>query len=200
MKNPGIYIITNKINGKQYVGKDFYLPNRPNTHLRGAEPKCKAIHGAIQKYGRENFDVEIIKYPGISHEALYAVEQWHIRKNNSKSPNGYNLTDGGPGAFGADRSIETREKMSVAGLSPVWVYAKDIVEIYVHQNETISKIAKTFEVSNSVIYNILTYYGIKIRYASYYRKGKTLPYNHRMNMSKPKKKKRRINPNQPTLF
>ena len=34
----GIYILTNSINGKQYVGKDVRLPLRPNQHLLGKTP------------------------------------------------------------------------------------------------------------------------------------------------------------------
>ena len=57
MKNPGIYILTNKVNGKQYVGKDSNLPNRVNQHLSGYENNCPLIYRAIKKYGRENFDI-----------------------------------------------------------------------------------------------------------------------------------------------
>ena len=33
MKNPGIYILTYKGTGEQYVGKDSRLPHRPKEHL-----------------------------------------------------------------------------------------------------------------------------------------------------------------------
>ena len=112
MQNPGIYILENQVNGKKYVGKDRNLPNRSKDHLKGRCPNSPAIHAAIKKYGVENFSVEIIRYPGISHEALYAVEQWKISQLNTKSPNGYNLTDGGAGIYGYRHSEESKRKMS----------------------------------------------------------------------------------------
>ena len=110
MKNPGIYILTSPT-GKQYVGKDSNLPRRVREHLRGDTPDCPAIHKAIQKYGCEAFSVEIIRYPGISHEALNAVERWWVRRLQTLSPAGYNLTEGGDGS---KHSEETRQKISEA--------------------------------------------------------------------------------------
>ena len=108
MKNPGIYILTSP-SGKQYVGKDHNLPSRVRAHLSGNTPLCPAIHNAIQKYGHDTFSVEIIRYPGISHETLDAVERWKIRQLQTLAPKGYNLTDGGDSG---KPSEETRQKMS----------------------------------------------------------------------------------------
>ena len=109
MKNPGLYILTNRVNGKQYVGKDSRLPYRVKQHLSGKDPTCRRVHNAIKKYGNENFSVEIIQYPNISHEALNAVERWKIRQLHTRSPGGYNLTDGGDSG---KYSKETRQKIS----------------------------------------------------------------------------------------
>ena len=97
MKNPGIYILTNTVTGKQYVGKDSDLPRRAKLHLSSKDPECPCIHNAIHKYSADAFDLEIIRYPGISYKALSAVEKWKITQLNTKSPNGYNLTTGGDG-------------------------------------------------------------------------------------------------------
>ena len=80
MKNPGIYILANTVDGMQYVGKDRNLPSRVREHLSGNAPNCRYIHRAIQKHGRDAFSVEIIRYSGISEEALKAVERWWIRR------------------------------------------------------------------------------------------------------------------------
>ena len=108
MKNPGIYILTSP-SGKQYVGKDSDLPRRTKEHLSGNSPKCPHIHNAIQKYGRDAFSVEIIRYLGISEEALKAVERWKIRQLQTLAPGGYNLNEGGDGG---NPSEETRQKIS----------------------------------------------------------------------------------------
>ena len=108
MKNPGIYILTSP-SGKQYVGRDSNLPRRVRDHLSGNAPECRAIHNAIQKYGRDAFSVEIIRYPRISEDALNAVERWWIRRLQTLAPGGYNLNEGGEGG---SPSEETRQKIS----------------------------------------------------------------------------------------
>ena len=108
MKNPGIYILTSP-SGNQYVGRDRNLSSRATQHLRGSAPHCRAIHDAIKKYGADAFSVEIIQYPGISHEALNAVERWKIRQLQTLAPGGYNLTEGGEGVIPSE---ETRQKFS----------------------------------------------------------------------------------------
>lgn len=111
MKNAGIYIITNRIDAFQYVGKDHNLPSRVKMHLAGKSTGCLHIHRAIVKYGAENFDVEIIRYPNISPEALKAVEKWKIRQLDTFR-NGYNCTEGGDGTVGYKPSQKTRDIMS----------------------------------------------------------------------------------------
>lgn len=109
MKNAGIYVLTCKVNGKQYVGKGHKLPQEARLKLAGKRPKCRLIHRAIQKYGAENFDLELIPYPNISKEALVAVERWKIKQYGSLAKNGYNLKDGDERGLVSD---ETRQRMS----------------------------------------------------------------------------------------
>ena len=114
MKNPGIYILTCKINEKQYVGLDSNLPSRIQRHLNQNTRECKAIHNAILKHGKENFGVQIISYPGISKEALKEIEKFKIAHLKTQSPDGYNLTAGGDGNLNYKPSPETRAKLSKA--------------------------------------------------------------------------------------
>lgn len=94
-----IYVITNKCNGKQYVGqtKRKVANGRINAHFQSPEKSDKPLHRAIVKYGRANFCIEVIPYLGASSKALDAIEKWQIAKRNTLVPNGYNLTDGGDG-------------------------------------------------------------------------------------------------------
>ena len=60
-----IYLITNLLNGKKYVGQTIQRLNiRMNHHRRGGD---LYIDRAIRKYGRENFKVEVL-------EECYTVE------------------------------------------------------------------------------------------------------------------------------
>ena len=105
-----IYIIMNKINGKKYVGQTTKTNpmKRVNEHFQKDNGSIY-LYNAIQKYGKDNFDVEVIPYLGASQKALDEIERWQIKKNNSLSPNGYNLKDGGRGG---KLSNETKRKLS----------------------------------------------------------------------------------------
>ena len=96
LEDAGIYVLRCRPTEKCYIGKDSNLGIRAKQHLTLKCPKCRAIHAAIKKYGADAFDVELIPYPGISPEALGAVEKWKIAQLDSHR-NGYNLTQGGDG-------------------------------------------------------------------------------------------------------
>ena len=90
-----IYKITNKINGKIYIGQTIMpIKNRMYKHYSQARTG-KAITGidaAIRKYGEDNFEVEqLVECPN---EDLNQQEQFYISKYKSFE-NGYNLTIGG---------------------------------------------------------------------------------------------------------
>ena len=55
----GIYLIRNKINNKVYIGQSIDIEGRWKDHkVRKDE---SAIHLAIQKYGVENFEFEVLQ-------------------------------------------------------------------------------------------------------------------------------------------
>lgn len=90
-----IYKITNKINGKVYIGQTITpIKNRMYKHYSQARngKNITGIDAAIKKYGKENFEVEqILECPN---EDLDLQEKFYISKYNSFE-NGYNLTIGG---------------------------------------------------------------------------------------------------------
>ena len=88
-----IYKIENKINHKIYIGESIHPQKRFLEHIRRKECYRSLIHQAIQKYGKENFDFEIIGW----FENWREKEQYYINFYNSKAPNGYNIADGGGG-------------------------------------------------------------------------------------------------------
>ena len=98
-----IYKITNKKNGKIYIGQTIRdLEVRFKQHCRSG---CY-LYKAIKKYGVESFDKEIID-TATTREELDEKETYWIKKLNSIYPNGYNLTYGG---IHYEVSEETREK------------------------------------------------------------------------------------------
>ncbi len=63
-KNKGVYILTNTVNSKQYVGTDSNMPQRFKQHIRGTA-KCALLHEALTTVGLEKWTVQFIPYPGI---------------------------------------------------------------------------------------------------------------------------------------
>lgn len=94
-----IYKITNHITGKSYVGQTIRpLKRRWQEHCQNAE-RCKVLHRAIMKYGKDNFTIEQIDTANTSKE-LNDKEIYWIKFYNTLVPNGYNMTEGGGGICG----------------------------------------------------------------------------------------------------
>ena len=109
-----IYIATNTINMKQYVGQSTKYPHehRGRIHEHRLANGKYLFHKSIRKHGFDSFTWEVIHYPGASQDALNAIERWHIAKLGSLVPNGYNLETGGKS--GGRLSPEARAKLSAA--------------------------------------------------------------------------------------
>ena len=87
-----IYLITNKLDGKQYVGQ-----TSRDIHTRFAEHCTEKrghsrLHNAIQKYGWQNFSIEELEQ--VPNDKLDEREIYWIKKLDTYN-NGYNLTTGG---------------------------------------------------------------------------------------------------------
>lgn len=104
------YLVTNRVNGKPYVGQTTIgLDTRWATHVSRARtrPRATALGRAIVKYGAEAFDVERLVSVDDA-PALDAVERFWIGVCRSQAPHGYNLTDGG--ASGSVQSQASRAR------------------------------------------------------------------------------------------
>lgn len=89
-----IYLITNCINGKKYVGQTVQkLTQRFQQHC-AIQGKCRAVESAIAKYGKENFTIEELA-TAYSQDELNALEMRYIKEFKSIAPTGYNLMSGG---------------------------------------------------------------------------------------------------------
>ena len=63
-KTCGVYLITNKINGKRYVGSSFNVSSRVAQHFGNVAKKYNNKHPFytdICKYGRDNFEVKLLE-------------------------------------------------------------------------------------------------------------------------------------------
>lgn len=88
----GIYKITNKINGKSYIGQSNNIERRFQEHQTKGSISRIPLDIAIKKYGKENFSYEIIEECDIS--KLNEREAYWIQQYDSII-NGYNCSVGG---------------------------------------------------------------------------------------------------------
>lgn len=104
-----IYIIKNKINGKFYIGQTYKtLIERFWEHC-AKNNKCYYIRNAIQKYGKDNFSIDLLDITS-SIEKANDLEIFYISKYNSTNRNiGYNICLGGRASNFSD---ETKKKIS----------------------------------------------------------------------------------------
>lgn len=102
--NPGyangiIYVITNRINNKRYVGLTIQtLDRRWIYHVdqanRGLIKHWTSLHAAIRHYGPEYFTIEQLDV-GTTKGNLEAKEKKWIKELDTLTPNGYNISRGG---------------------------------------------------------------------------------------------------------
>ena len=132
----GIYKITNKINGKCYIGQSVNIERRWNEHASVAFNEKQwsynsKLSRALRKYGRDNFVFEII-------------EECSCHNNNKREifwidhykavEEGYNICLGG----------ETTVKISREAVKSLWEDGKGCAEI-----------SKTLKTNHSTVSNIL---------------------------------------------
>ena len=109
-----IYVYTNQVNGKIYIGQTDNLDRRDREHTFYGH-KSMPIDCAIQKYGRSNFDLSTITIIDTEDQANQEEVYWiaEMRRILGRD-NVYNLADGGAGSRGREISEETRRKISIA--------------------------------------------------------------------------------------
>lgn len=119
-----IYLITNKLNGKMYVGQTLMtVHERWLRHCSVARNNINAtgIDGAIRKYGKENFFVETIKEcPVIELDKweIYYIKYYNTYQGNNDN-NGYNITLGGQSGYIYDIDEDEMLQMYLAGKTAV---------------------------------------------------------------------------------
>lgn len=104
-----VYITTNIVNGKQYVGSHA-TKNLNDGYIGSGRIFLKAVN----KYGKQNFQREILEECENILDAR-KLEPYYIIKYNTLVPNGYNVSDnGGWGYLGSTHGLSTRKRISKA--------------------------------------------------------------------------------------
>lgn len=171
-----IYKITNKINGKVYIGQTSEtFRKRYLRHLLDVRNNSKYhFHLAIKKYGDENFTKEILE-EDIPHasclkskELIIDIKEKEYIKKFDSYHNGYNMTVGGSGVFGYKHTDEIKSKLSSIQMGIK--HSKERVEI-----NRQAQLGKTLSEEHK----------LKISKSN---KGKSKSELHKKNLQKPKKK------------
>lgn len=109
-----IYLITNLIDNKKYVGQASNVEERWYRHsVDYKRLKSRYLYRAMNKHGIENFIFEIIE-SNISIDLISEREIFWIEKMSTKAPNGYNMTSGGEGSHNRILTEESRKKISIS--------------------------------------------------------------------------------------
>lgn len=103
-----VYIHTNKINGKKYVGQTCQWPPEKRWKGGAGYHNSTYFYRAINKYGWDNFEHQIIKQD-LTLEEADDLEKSLIKLFNTVNPHGYNAKEGGANGRPSE---ETKRKMS----------------------------------------------------------------------------------------
>jgi group I intron endonuclease len=135
-----IYLITNLVNGKKYVGKSNDPQVRWGDHKKiatGGKNKYPteffAVHAALHKYGIDKFKFEIIEEFDSEDESYKAETCWIEFYQSDNKNNGYNCNKGGKG--GGIPTEETKQKLIVAQNRPHIKNAKRNMMLKRHQDD-----------------------------------------------------------------
>lgn len=108
-----LYEHRNKVNGKRYIGVTNNTAKRWCANGNRYE-RCPHFWAAIQKYGWDNFEHNILIYD-LTREEASRLEIYYIAKYRTREKAfGYNVTEGGvnpPSMLGKHHSEETKQKI-----------------------------------------------------------------------------------------
>ena len=148
-----IYKITNKINGKSYIGQT--IQSVKERFYQHCAIKCgqailnMAIHKAINKYGKSNFTIEVIEE--VESTNLNDRERYWIRYYDSYN-NGYNSTEGGQDGIKLFKNLDT----------------ESIVREY-KSGKSLREIGRLFNVDKQTIKDLLVRNNINLRTTRTYK-------------------------------
>lgn len=161
-----IYKYTNKINNKSYIGQTIQkLAKRHNRHLKDSEEDNLYFHRALQKYGVDNFTLEILE-DNIPLDILDEREKYWIKYYDTfyLNDNGYNMTEGG-------RWGNAPRKLSDKNI-------EEIKNLLINTDFILQDIAREYNVSLSCISDInngRTWYDASLSYPLSSRSVITIP-------------------------
>lgn len=105
-----IYLTTNLLNGKIYVGMHRVKNDRKDDAYIGSGV---ALKRAIEKYGLSNFSNIVLEWCKDENELVTQEKYWIQKLDAQNKSVGYNMKDGGIGGFNIDVSGENNPMFGV---------------------------------------------------------------------------------------
>lgn len=140
-----IYVITNLINSKKYVGKTTTtIKERWKEHCSDSKKyRCnkRPLYDAFNKYGIENFKIEELEYVKDNNQLSDREIHW-IKELQTYGQTGYNATKGGDGK--------------------ILYNHKEIIELY-QLGYSIPKVSKKLRCDITTVIKVLKANGIRLR-------------------------------------
>lgn len=103
-----IYLITNKVTGKRYVGQTRHtLSERWRSHRVRTGENLDSLASDIKQYGESSFS--LMSLAAVPWEQLDTFEKFYIVQYTTLHPQGYNLTSGG---HTTEYALISRKKIS----------------------------------------------------------------------------------------
>ena len=162
-----IYLITNDINGKQYVGKTYKtIEQRWKEHLGDRtkrELEKRPLYDAMNKYGIEHFHIKEVEYvpPEINLEEreIYWIAQYNTYYN------GYNATLGGDGSRLYDYNLiveKYNELQNMAKVAKELNISKDTVRVALRNSNI--QIIPAYEITKKQYQKAVAQYDLQNNY------------------------------------
>lgn len=141
-----IYLISNTVNNKLYVGQTSQtIGQRFTRHCWQSNFKRQVISQAICKYGKDKFSISEIDKANSLEEANEKEVYWALFYN-CFAPNGYNLKAGGRKYLHMANETKTKISKAHSGKRASWESRKRMSEAHIGQTmseETRKKLSKT---------------------------------------------------------
>lgn len=168
-----IYKITNRINGKVYIGQSKDPHRRFKDHVYGKNnERNSAIHNAIKKYGVHAFDFDVIEHDVSEYNDR--EKYWIAYYRSNQHQYGYNITDGGD-----DPPILCGEESALCKLKDVDIL--HVVEDLSNGTMSYTEIANKYGITTQTIQHInagesrrIDGVAYPVRYQPNFRKGRKL--------------------------
>lgn len=135
-KNPGIYLFTNTVNNKCYVGQAIELRKRLLHHLNNFEHfRYNApIYNAFSKYGLDSFELTILE------EILEIPSENNLTKGGDGGILGYKMTE-------AQKEVISKNSKKIACDGRYFVYCKNIETSEIISDVNMTELAAKLELN-----------------------------------------------------